>query len=47
MQKEILARGPIACGIAADALLDYESGVIKSDTGFTDHVISVVGWGEQ
>jgi len=46
MQKEILARGPIACGIAADALLNYESGVIKSDTGFTDHVISVVGWGE-
>jgi len=46
MQKEILARGPIACGIAADELLNWESGIIKSDSGMVDHVISVVGWGE-
>jgi cathepsin X len=47
MQKEILNRGPIACGIAADKLLNWESGIIVSK-GFlqmVDHVISVVGWG--
>jgi len=45
MQKEILARGPIACGIDAGPLLNWESGIIKSSGGGVDHVISVVGWG--
>jgi cathepsin X len=47
MQKEILNRGPIACGIAADKLLNWESGIIVSKGFFqmVDHVISVVGWG--
>jgi len=45
VQKEILARGPIACGIAADPLLNWESGIIKG-SGMVDHVISVVGWGQ-
>lgn len=45
MQKEILARGPIACGIDAMPLLNFESGVIKKSGGSVDHVISVVGWG--
>jgi len=49
MMKEIFNRGPISCGIAADPLLNYESGIV---TKFTipflsvDHVISVVGWGK-
>lgn len=48
MMKEIFNRGPISCGIAADPLLNYETGIV---TKFTmpiisvDHVISVVGWG--
>lgn len=46
MQKEIFKRGPIACGVAADPLLNYEGGiVVNSDTG-VDHVVSVVGWGD-
>jgi len=46
MQKEIYHRGPIACGIDADALLNYESGIIKKKGVWPDHVISVVGWGK-
>jgi cathepsin X len=46
MQKEILARGPLACGIDAGPLLNFESGIIKNEAADVDHVISVVGWGE-
>merc|ERR1711953_1370187 len=46
MQKEIFNRGPIACGIDAGPLLNYESGVIESSERSVDHIISVVGWGK-
>jgi len=47
MQKEIMARGPISCGINAQPILDYTGGVFKKKVfGGTDHVISVVGWGQ-
>merc|ERR1740127_61080 len=45
MMKEIYARGPIACGIDANPLRDYESGIVTEKSESTDHVISVVGWG--
>jgi len=45
MMKEIYRRGPISCGIDAQALLNYESGIIKTQGEGVDHVISVVGWG--
>merc|ERR1711957_398128 len=44
MQKEIFKRGPIACTIAADDIRDYETGIADGG-GWTDHVVSVVGWG--
>jgi len=45
MAKEIYQRGPIACGIDAAPILDYKGGIV-SDAGMSiDHVISVVGWG--
>jgi len=44
MQKEIYSRGPIACTIAADDIRNYEDG-IATGGGWTDHVVSVVGWG--
>ena len=45
MQKEIYNRGPITCGIDANPLHDYTTGIM-SDRGFgINHVISVVGWG--
>ncbi len=45
MMKEIYSRGPIACGIDAMQLLNFEKGVIKSKGDGIDHVVSVVGWG--
>jgi len=47
MMKEIMARGPIACGIDAGPLLNFETGIIKKKSDSTDHVISVVGWGKE
>eukprot|EP00929_Paragymnodinium_shiwhaense_P032369 TRINITY_DN17948_c1_g3_i1.p2 TRINITY_DN17948_c1_g3~~TRINITY_DN17948_c1_g3_i1.p2 ORF type:complete len:415 (+),score=49.74 TRINITY_DN17948_c1_g3_i1:65-1246(+) len=46
MMKEIYARGPIACGIDAQPLLNYESGVVNQTGDMIDHVVSVVGWGD-
>merc|ERR1711972_690524 len=45
MMKEIYPRGPISCGIDAMPLLNYESGIIKTEGDQVDHVTSVVGWG--
>merc|ERR1711904_495585 len=45
MMKEIYSRGPIACGIDAGPLRDYEGGIATEVSSSTDHVISVVGWG--
>jgi len=45
MMKEIYTRGPIACGIDAMPLLNFESGIVKDAGSGVDHVISVVGWG--
>lgn len=44
MQKEIYARGPISCGIDAQAILEYTSGISTDKGAEVDHVISVVGW---
>jgi cathepsin X len=45
MQKEIYARGPIACTIDAGPIIKYTGGIAKDHSFMTDHVISVVGWG--
>jgi cathepsin X len=45
MMKEIFNRGPIACGIAADPILNYEGGIVTDKNDGVDHVVSVVGWG--
>lgn len=50
MMNEIKNRGPIACGIVADArLLKYTGGIFTDPKEYThddiDHDISVVGWG--
>jgi len=45
MAKEIHARGPIACGIDAAPILDYQGGIVSDAGESIDHVISVVGWG--
>merc|ERR1719213_554518 len=45
MQKELYARGPIACSIDATPLHTYETGIVVNSERSTNHVVSVVGWG--
>jgi len=48
MMAEIYARGPIACGVCADAKMEAyinSDGVFIGDCSSIDHEISVVGWG--
>lgn len=47
MAKEIMTRGPISCGIDAAPILNYTGGIASMAGDFIDHVISVVGWGEE
>lgn len=51
MMSEILARGPITCGMATAELFDYgyHNGVYVDSTNATDvdHDVEVVGWGEE
>ena len=43
MQNEIYHCGPIACGIDAMLLLNWESGIISAAGSGTTHVISIFG----
>merc|ERR1712039_614434 len=45
MMKEIFHRGPIACGIDANPIENYQTGIARGYSLLTDHVVSVVGWG--
>jgi len=47
MKNEILKRGPIACGVNANPILNYNGGIFDDDTASSqiDHIISVTGWG--
>ena len=41
-----MARGPIACGVDANPLLNYTGGVISTPGKEVDHIVSVIGWGK-
>mmetsp|Transcript_30559 Transcript_30559/g.88765 ORF Transcript_30559/g.88765 Transcript_30559/m.88765 type:complete len:223 (-) Transcript_30559:421-1089(-) len=48
MMAEIFARGPLACGVDAEPILDYTGGVYSDDKlthKLVNHIISVYGWG--
>ena len=45
IMKEVYARGPVACGIDANPLVKYQTGIAKGFSLSTDHVVSIVGWG--
>jgi cathepsin X len=47
MMKEIYARGPISCGIDAAPIEKYTGGIVSEAGESVDHVISVVGWGQE
>ena len=47
MMNEIYKHGPIACGVDAHPLDDYQGGIIDipNNPDRIDHIISVAGWG--
>lgn len=47
MMTEIQKNGPIACGINAEEILDYNGGVldVPNKLKMINHIISIVGWG--
>jgi cathepsin X len=47
MQQEIYSNGPISCGIDASQILQYTTGISSAKGTGIDHVISVVGWGNE
>jgi len=47
MAAEIMARGPIACGVDANPLLNYTGGIISTAGAGVDHIVSVIGWGTE
>ncbi|CAK9052619.1 Cathepsin Z [Durusdinium trenchii] len=48
VKREIFARGPVACGINANEILEYTGGILDLPHASReiDHIISVVGWGK-
>ena len=46
MKKAIFANGPIACLIdATDNFEKYTGGIYSEEGSWTNHVISILGWG--
>ena len=47
IMAELYARGPLACGVNAEPLVDYNGGIFSTSdpSGSIDHVVSIVGWG--
>jgi len=45
MMKEIYNRGPIACNVDSNPILNYTTGIVTTVSADIDHTISVVGWG--
>lgn len=47
IMHEIFTNGPVTCGIDAIPLLEYTGGILKEPGEEIDHVVSIVGWGEE
>lgn len=48
IKKEVFARGPVACGVNANEILNYKGGVLDlphADKEI-DHIVAIVGWGK-
>jgi len=47
IQAEVYARGPVAAGVNANEILQYEGGIIDMPykSRQIDHIVSITGWG--
>lgn len=47
MKAEIFHRGPIACGVNAEPILNYRGGILDTpdESREVSHIVSIVGWG--
>ena len=48
IKAEIYARGPVATGVNAEPILEYQGGVVNNTkiwNMLVNHVVSIVGWG--
>jgi cathepsin X len=48
IKAEIFARGPVATGVNAEPIVDYEGGIVydtKMWHMIVNHIVSIVGWG--
>jgi len=50
IKAEIYSRGPVAAGINAEPIVDYEGGIVKDHRlihKLVNHIVSIVGWGTE
>jgi cathepsin X len=47
MKSEIYKNGPVACGVNAGPIVNYQGGIldVPNEAKDIDHIISIVGWG--
>jgi cathepsin X len=47
LMAEIYRRGPVACGVNANEIVNYEGGIVDLPNASreVDHIVSIVGWG--
>lgn len=50
IKAEIFARGPVAAGVNAEPLVNYNGGIVRDRNllhKIINHVVSIVGWGKE
>lgn len=48
IMAEVYARGPVAAGVNAEPLVNYQGGIVKDEAFWhmmVNHIVSIVGWG--
>jgi cathepsin X len=47
LMSEIYRRGPVACGVNANEIVNYQGGIVDLPNASreVDHIVSIVGWG--
>jgi cathepsin X len=48
IKAEIFARGPVAAGVNAEPIVEYEGGIVDNRhfwNMMVNHIVAIVGWG--